>query len=132
MTCHPRRHNDARFDGRRKDDWREVLAVPAALRLGQHLAQRADLAIEVVAQRPFAMPSQPRGAVLDDVAGDLRHTRGRRAGPRRIWEDVETRDPALINEIEGAAEHVLGLGREPGNDVGAEHQAGTQPAQRFA
>jgi hypothetical protein len=48
-------------------------------------------------------------------------------GRGREREDVQVRKPAVVDDVEGAGEHVLGLGREAGDDVGAEDHVGTQP-----
>ena len=42
------------------------------------------------------------------------------------------RQPAFVHQIERAREHLLGLGREAGDDVGAEHHVGPQPPHRVA
>ena len=39
------------------------------------------------------------------------------------------RQPALRHEVEGAGELCLGLGRKPGDEIGAEDDVGTQVAQ---
>ena len=73
------------------------------------------------AQRRLALFAQAPGALLDRIARDLRHTRRRRARPRRKREDVQLRQSAFLHQIERAREHILGLGGEAGDDVGAEH-----------
>ena len=35
-------------------------------------------------------------------------------------------EPAFADQVEGAAEHLLRLGRKPGDQVGAERHLGTQ------
>ena len=42
------------------------------------------------------------------------------------------RQPAFVDEIERAREHRLGLGREAGDDVAAEHDVGPQPPHLIA
>src|SRR5215472_13982553 len=99
---------------------------------GQDAMPAAHLRVEMTAQCRLAFFAQPPGAVLDHLAPDLRHGRGGRAGPRREREDVEMREPACIDEIERARKHVLGLGREPGDDVAAEDDVRPQSTHRFA
>ena len=93
------------LDRRRKPHRRELLGAADAAALGQHAAARADLAVEMAAQRRLALLAQAPGALLDDVARDLRHARGRRAGPRRERKDVQLRQPAFVDQIERAREH---------------------------
>ena len=42
------------------------------------------------------------------------------------------RQPAFVHEIERAGEHVVALGREPGDDVAAEYDVGPQPPHLIA
>src|SRR5258707_210255 len=72
------------------------------------------------------------GATLDDIAGDLRHAGCGRAGTWRVGKYVQMGEPAFLDEVERAAEHVLGLGRKSRNDIGAKHDAGAPAAQLLA
>ena len=110
----------------------ELLGVADAAALGQHKSPCADLRVEMSAQRRIALFAQDAGALLDDVACELRHARGRRAGPRRKRKDMQLRQPAFVDEIERAREHIVALGREAGDDVGAEGDVGPQPAHPVA
>ena len=65
------------------------------------------------------------GALPNDGAGDGRHPGGRGAGARRVGEDVEMRQAALGDEVEGADELRLGLGGEARDQVGPEDGAGS-------
>jgi hypothetical protein len=60
----------------------EMFGTPGVTGFCKHAAHGPDLTVEVTAQGGLAMPAQAAGAVLDGVAGDLRHTGGGRAGPR--------------------------------------------------
>ena len=111
---------------------RELRRARDAAALGQHAAARADFAIEMAAQRRLALLAQAAGAVLDDVARDLRHPRRRRAGPRRERKDVKLRQPAFVDQIERAGKHLLGLGRKARDDVAAERHIGPQPPHLIA
>ncbi len=112
--------DDPRLYRRRKTRVREVLGAAKLTGFGQDTMPAAHLRIEMTAQRRLAFFAQPPGAVLDHLPADLRHARGGRAGTWRERKDVEMCEPACIDEIERAREHVLGLGREPGDDVAAE------------
>ena len=45
---------------------------------------------------------------------------------------MQMRQPAVVHEIERARKHRLGLGREAGDDIGAEHDVRPQPPQLSA
>ena len=45
---------------------------------------------------------------------------------------MELSQPTFIDQIERAGEHGFGLGRESGDNVGAENDVGTQPARLLA
>ena len=93
---------------------------------------RADLGRKVPRERRCAPVAQAPRPLLHDLAGDLRHARRGRAGPGREREDVEMGQAAFVDEIERAGEHRLGLGREAGDDVGAEHHVRPQPPDLVA
>src|SRR5262249_21574810 len=57
----------------------EMLGAAAALRLGQHAAPGAELRVEMRPQRCLAFCAKPPGALLDQLARQLWHARGRRA-----------------------------------------------------
>src|SRR5262245_52046974 len=124
--------DDPRLHRRGKARAGEMLGAAELTGFGQGAMPAAHLRVEMTAQRRLAFFAQPPGAVLDHLAPDLRHARGGRAGPRRERKDVEMREPACIDEIERALEHVLGLGREPGDDVAAEDDVRPQSPHRIA
>ena len=86
----------------------------------------ADLPPEMPCKRRLAFLAQPAGALFDDSALELRHPGRRRAGPWGERKHVQLRQPACIDEVERASEHLLRLGRETGDDVGAESNVGTK------
>lgn len=92
----------------------------------------ADMAIEAQAETLGAFLTQLGCAGLDDVAGDLRHARGGRAGARRIREDVQVIDAAFVHTGERVGEHLVGLGREAGDQVRAESDFGASVTQAMA
>src|SRR5256886_1960813 len=96
----------------------------------QHLPPCANLRLEMTAQRRFAFFAQSASTRLDDVSPDLRHARGGGTGPRRERKDMEMREPACVDEIERAREHILALGRESGDDIATEHDVRPQPPHR--
>ena len=57
--------HQARLDRDREPHRRELRGAADAAALGQHAAARADLAVEMAAQRSLALLAQPPGAVLD-------------------------------------------------------------------
>src|SRR5580765_2302533 len=103
---------------------REVLGAAEAAVLDQDFSGGAALAGEVRGIGRLALRAEAGGALLDRSAVDLRHTRRRRAGPRREGEDVEVSEPAVVDDRERILEHRLALGREAGDEVGAEDDFG--------
>ena len=77
----------------------------------------------------LALLAQQRGAFLDQVLLELRHAFGGRAGARREGEDVQIGEAAVIDDLQRVREHLVRLGREAGDDVGAEDDAGAPRAQ---
>ena len=76
---------------------------PVSPRFGEHPARRADFAVEMADKRQRAALAQPPRALLDDVAGDLRHARRRRSRPRRERKDVQVRQAAFVDQLERAS-----------------------------
>ena len=111
---------------------RELLGTADAAAFGQHQPVRANLRIEVAAQRGRALFAQAAGAVFDCHAGHLRHAGRRRAGPRRKRKNVQTRKTAFVDEIERTREHVVGFGRKAGDHIGAEGDIRPQPPHLVA
>ena len=105
---------------------------PMPLNSVSTLRVSAHLRIEMPAQRRLAFCAQPARAILDDVGCKLGHARGRRPRPRRERKHMQMRQPAFLDQIERAGEHVLGFGREAGDDVAAEHHVGPQAAHLLA
>ena len=105
----------------------ELRSARHAVHLGEHQTACADLAVKMSPQRRLAFSTEPPGAVLDHVVGDLRHPGRRCAGPRRERKNVKLRQPARIDQIERAFKHRLGLGRDTRDDVAAERDVGAEP-----
>ena len=113
--------------------YRQEMLGPSLRRaLDQHVACLADFGRKPRAQRRLALLAQLSRTLPHRVACDLRHARGRRAGPRGVRKHVQEGQPAFVDEIERAREHLVGLGREAGDDVGAEHDVRAQPAHLVA
>src|SRR5262245_45522671 len=74
---------------------RIVLAPTQPRRFRQHTPRAADLGVEMRAQRRRTLLAQPPGALLHDLTDDLRHARGRRAGPRRERKDMQMGQAAV-------------------------------------
>src|SRR5438093_11206179 len=85
----------------------EMLGAAEFTGFDQHLPPCANLRLEMTAQRRFAFFAQSASTRLDDVSPDLRHARGGGTGPRRERKDMEMREPACVDEIERAREHIL-------------------------
>ena len=100
--------------------------------LDQHAALTADFSVKMPAQRERAARTQLLRPLFHDTAVELRHARRRRARPRRKRKDVQTRQPAVIDQFERVFEHGLGLGRKADDDVSTEDHVRPQPAQSFA
>ena len=71
--------NFARLGVRRQPHRRELLGAGHVVRLREHAAACADLAIEMTPQRRFAVLAQQPRALLANGMRHLRHARGRRA-----------------------------------------------------
>ena len=68
---------------------------------------------------PPGASTQPVEPLLDDLLRDLIGHRGRsRPGPRRVLERVRRIEPRPLDDVEGLREVLLGLAREPHDDVG--------------
>src|ERR1700679_620915 len=119
--------------GRARKFHRKVL-LGAALRLGfdEYAPRITHFGAEMRAQRQRAVKPQPLRALFDGAAIELRHARRRRSRPRRKRKDMKLRQSALVDQVERAREHWLRLGREAGDDIGAEHNVGTDAAQQPA
>jgi len=63
---------------------------------------------------------------LDHFGFDLRHPRSRCAPARRIGEDMPEDDIARVDDREAVREHRLRLGRETGDQVGADGNLGSR------
>ena len=72
--------------------------------------------------------AQAGGAFAAHGHGDGRHAGGGGIGPFAIGKDVQERDLRFGDEGEGIAEQVFGFGREAGDQVGADGDAGPQAA----
>ncbi len=116
----------------RKVNGGEILSAASAAALGQRADVSPDLPVEMVRVRGRAGLSQPRRAGSGGVRRNLRHSRRRRARSRGIWKGMDVGDPAFLDQRERVLEHRFGLGREAGDEVGAEHDIGPRMADRAA
>ena len=62
----------------------------------------------------------------------MRHPRGWRAFAGAEGEDMQESQVAIGNQPQRVFEHLLGLGRETGDDIGAKDDVGPQSAGLFA
>ena len=123
------RHVDqrARLGMRGEPHRRELLGAAHVVLLREHAAFCADFCPEMTPQRRLPILAQQPRALLAQAMRHLRHARGRRAGPLRVREHVQVRQPALGDELARARKRIVGLGREARDDIGAEHHIGAQP-----
>src|SRR5690606_9793913 len=98
----------------------EALGTAGRCRLDQDALAGADKAVNMRRIGGIADRAQPRSALPDRQAVDLRHARRRRALARAEREDVQMGQPAIGDDGERVAEHLLGLGRKAGDQVGPE------------
>ena len=104
---------------------------PLLVRLRQHPPRRADFGVEMRAQRRCAALAQAPRPFLDDG----RATAAACAPPAclaapRTERRADASSPQSSTRSSDRANIVLGLGREAGDDVGAERDVRPQPAQR--
>ena len=104
--------------------------LPNSSRSSSTRTSAPRFAREVGGQYLFALGAEPGGAVLDVGALNLRHARGRRALARREREHVQEGQPAFVDEPQRVREHRVRLGREAGDEIGAEHDVGPQLSRR--
>ena len=97
IVCRRARQFSARESSRRgrrrQHDLGELLGAADARRVRSSTRRVAPTSrVEMTRAAPARRVSRkPPGALLDDVAGDLRHARRRRAGPRRERKDMQMR-----------------------------------------
>ena len=115
-----------------KDHLGELLGPAKTRAFGQHAMGLADLGVQVAAQGRVPRRPQPRGPVADRGTGHGGHARRGRALARRIGEDMQEGQAAILNQLQRIVEHLLGFGRKAGDDVGAEDHVGTQPPRLLA
>jgi hypothetical protein len=103
-------------------------AAAGLIGFDQDVPRRPDLGIEMPPQSQRTALAQPPRPLFHDLAVKLRHARRRRSRPRRERKDVQMRQPARLDQIERVVEHRFRLGRETGDEVGAERHVWPQPA----
>ncbi len=79
----------------------------------------------------FGLGAQTGGTFLDQRAGQLRHLGGRGLRTRAVRKNMDERQIAGIDQRHGIGEHLLGLGRETGDHIGAETDIRTHGAHLF-
>ncbi len=109
-----------------------MLAVAEARAFDQHRRDGADARRQRARQRGGAGFAQARRALVDDVAGNLRHARRRRARPGAVGEDVQVVERGFLDQRQRVGEHGPALGRESRDEVGAERDARPQAARAAA
>ena len=111
----------------------EMLGAAEAVALDQDCASRPTTPRLRNRRRLRAGFCRRRAArSLRTIARHLRHARGRRARARAKGKTCRKVRPALLDERQRVLEHRLGLGREAGDEVGAEGDVGPQRARTGA
>ncbi len=110
----------------------EICRASLRLVLQQDLDLTSLGPAEMRLQRRRTLCAQGPRTLGDHSAMNLRHTRGGRALSRRERKDMQERQSAIVDQGHRILEHAVRLGRESGNDVGAEHDIGAYTPHRFA
>src|SRR5579871_2033194 len=100
MSCNGDVENLPRLERRLEAHLRELLGAADRVGFSEHASLRADLVLEMLAQRRFAFLPQPPRPFSDEAARHLWHSCGRRAFTWREREHVQMREPAFVDEIE--------------------------------
>src|SRR4029079_10480162 len=129
---HPGADNGAGAHALREFRRGEMFRAARGFGLDKYRAQGADLFLEKRIEPLLAFRAQSAGALLDEGLRELRHAGGGCSGPRGEGEDMQISEAAFLDELERVLEHIVGLCREAGNDVGAENDVGSQLAHRLA
>ncbi len=128
MAGDAQRHDRADRRLAREGDLGEVLGAGHAAALDQAVTSAADLAVQVADQRGFAGGAQAGGARLDHVARSAAASARPACRARAEREDVQEGQAGLLHQLQRVLEHLVGLGREAGDQVGAE--GGVRAARR--
>ena len=115
---------------RMEGDGRKIGAVAEqAARFDKHVLGGADKALQPA--RPFirAGCAQLGGATFNNQRINLWHPRGRRAGARRIWEDMAVNNAAIPDQRDAFAELLVGLCRKSCDDVRADRDVWPRSAE---
>ncbi len=94
--------------------------------LDQHLLDMADAPRQCGGERGGAGFPQTRRAFANDGGISSRHPRRRGTRTRAVREHVDEGEAAFRDQLQGIAKHCLGLGREAGDQVGAERDVRAQ------
>src|SRR5262249_49698709 len=113
-----RAHAHELADRRLDEEWRVVVAVPAARAIDEDDVRAADLPAPAALLELARQRTQPRAPLLLRLRRDGVVGGGDGARPRRVGEDVHLGDPDLLDEAQRALERRVVLGREADDDVG--------------
>src|SRR5947209_9540200 len=108
--------------GMTNKDRREIFGVAHSVFLDEHALMGPYQPLEPrLLPSPASLPQPPR-ALLHHQRRYLRHSRRRRPFLWGEGEDMSHDDVALVDEAEAVLVHLLRLGREAGDEVGADRQ----------
>src|SRR3954454_23490422 len=103
---------------------RIVIAVPAARAVDEDDVLAPYLRAPALEARNPRMLAQALAALALDVRRDAVGGRGRRPGPRRVWEHVDVRDRGPVDDLEGPAKGSVVFSRGTGDHVGRQVEIG--------
>ena len=103
---------------------------PVPCRSTSDAPPRPDLCLQERVEPPLARRPQPCRALLAHLLRHLRHPRRRRAGARRVGEDVQVGQPRLRRREPRSCRNIASSSvGKPGDQVGTEHDVRPQRAQ---
>ena len=109
-----------------------MFAAAPALGLDQHARGGADTGVHECSCSGFTGRTQACRTLLAQRLGDRWHAGGRRSRPFGIGEDMEPGQATIGDMVECVLEHLVCLGRETCNQVGAKYGIGPQASHGFA
>ena len=127
MGGHDLAHGLVRF----KQGFGELRRAPHTGCFHQHRMVRARLCGQMARHLGLTGGAQRSGAGFDRGAVHGWHFRSRGAFARRIRKYVQPSQIAIAHQIKRALEHLIGFGRETGDDIGAKHHIRAQFASLF-
>ena len=114
------RRNNAALDlGVGKMDFGELFRPAHHGAFHQDAVIDALLCVQMLGHLPRTSFAQAGRTGFDQGTVHRRHPRGWRSFAGRVGKDMQPRQIALINQLEGVVEHRFGFGREARDNIGA-------------